>query len=529
MSPPGAMASRAVPCDPPRGGDDVVTIDIEEVPDAVLVLEAGSVRAVNARAAALLGAPASSWIGRPIGAVLDHDELARLLEVERQQAAHWALPETFRARLLHASGRSVLVDLRFSRSGERWVLSARDMTETSRGEGLIARLADLAGRFDDDADALLRAAEPHLVALGWTLAYSVVEGAHVVPTHVLGSPDDPVAQYGRAILGQRLDRAASPIASEVVATGQALFLDNLPSTRPASALRMAEALDERMRRAKVRRSVWCPIWREGAVVAVLAVAGSDLTDHDFVAIQLLAAQLGAIARAASLRAEILRRSQVMALGEVGALLAHELRHPIAVVMASLGALGREATMSAAGAEALRIVRLETQRLRHTIAEVLGFARPLDLHLEAVALRPLVHDVVASIHRLHPLHLIDTQVDAGLVVRADRELLRRVLLNVIENACVHGLPTTRIELTAAIGEGGCQLAVFNEGPPLDSLTAQRVFEPFFTTHQDGSGLGLFVAQQGLLAMGGRAEFDLVPRGVRVSLCLPTAQESRDPTT
>ncbi|MBK7395737.1 MAG: PAS domain-containing sensor histidine kinase [Myxococcales bacterium] len=502
-------------------------IDIEDVPDAVLVIEGGAVRRVNGRAATLLGAPASAWIGRPVASVLAEDELARLFEVERQQAAHWALPETFRARLRHASGHSVLVDLRFSRSGERWVLSARDMTETSRGEGLISRLADLAGRFDDDVEALLRAAEPHFVELGWTLAYSVVEGAHVIPTHVLGSADDPVAQYGRAILGQRLDRAASPIASEVVATGQALFLDNLPSTRTAP-LRLAEALDEHMREAKVRRSVWCPIWREGAVVAVLAMAGSDLTDHDFVAIQLLAAQLGAIARAARLRAEIVRRSQITALGEVGALLAHELRHPIAVVMASLGMLGRETALSAAGMEALRVVQEETIRLRHTIADVLGFARPLDLRLELVPVLPLVEEVLASIRHVHPTRAIDVQIDPSHGVRADRELLRRVLLNVVENACIHAAPGAAIALRTSVADGACRLVVFNEGAPLDPLVAQRVFEPFFTTHRGGSGLGLHVAQQGLSAMGGRAEFEPIERGVQLSLCLPCAPPPKRPS-
>lgn len=60
-------------------------------------------------------------------------------------AQGWDNPQTFQARLLKRGGGEVLVDLRFARTGEYLLLSARDMTETSRGERLIARIAELQG------------------------------------------------------------------------------------------------------------------------------------------------------------------------------------------------------------------------------------------------------------------------------------------------------------------------------------------------------------------------------------------------
>lgn len=115
--------------------------------------------------------------------------------------------------------------------------------------------------------------------LGWTVAYSLVEDGRVVPRAVYGREDDPVTQYGRSIIGRPLDGPSAPIASQVVATGHAVFLDNLPSTRTEQVKTVAVQLDRSMAEARVRRSVWCPIWIDNAVVAVLAVAGAGLTDH----------------------------------------------------------------------------------------------------------------------------------------------------------------------------------------------------------------------------------------------------------
>lgn len=212
------------------------TLDIELLPEAVFVFEALVLRDLNRRAAALIGAERACVIGRRADELLAEGEVDRLLEVDRQISVHWTLPETFRLRVRHPTRGSVLTDVRFLRVADLLVVTARDVTETSRGEDLIATLADLAAEATQDVESFLRRAEPHLAELGWTVAYSAVEPTGIVPRFVVGPLDDPVAQYGRSILGQILDPQASPIATSVAQSGRAVFLDNLPSNRPAGVL-----------------------------------------------------------------------------------------------------------------------------------------------------------------------------------------------------------------------------------------------------------------------------------------------------
>lgn len=490
------------------------------LPEAIIGLVEGKIAFVNDRAAALLDAPRAELIGLPASSILAGGELDRLAELERQQTQGWNNPETFRVGMTRRTGGEVLVDLRFVRKGDQLVLSARDMTETSRGERLIARIAELAARAGTNAIAFLKAAEPSFAELGWTVAYSLVEHGHVVPHTVLGRDDDPVTQYGRSIIGKPLDETSSPIASHVVETGKAVFLDNLPSTRSGPVKTIAVQLDRRMTEARVRRSIWCPIWMDDAVSAVLAVAGADLTDHDFAAIQLLAAQLGAIARNARLQAELVRRARLAAMGETIAVVAHEARHPVSVLTAALPLLARQAHLGESGREALAMIGEEIARLRLLVTELHDFARPMEPRLEPVRLHELVEDVVGAAHAQHPEAPVPTiTLDPALAVVADRELLRRVLLNLVDNAMVHVPAGGQIRLAAERVGDSCCLRVYNDGRPIDEATGRRIFEPFFTTRSEGTGLGLFVVQHGLSTMGGRIELDPTDTGVQFSAYLP----------
>jgi signal transduction histidine kinase len=413
----------------------------------------------------------------------------------------------------------VLVDLRFARTGARLVLSARDMTETSRGEDLIARLAALAGRANADVIGFLKAAEPAFVELGWTAAYSLVETDRIVPACVLGRENDPVTIYGRSIIGNHLDADSSPIASHVVETGRAMFLDNLPRTSP---LKLAAQLDRRMEEARVRRSIWCPVWSEGVIAAVLAVAGSDLTDHDFVAMQLLAAQLGAIDRTGRLQSELVRRERLAAMGETIAVVAHEIRHPLAVLLTALSILRREQNFTEQGRSSLTMMNEETSRLRRVVDDLLAASRRTELQPTAVPLLTLVSEAVAAKESVRgnaagPAIAIGPEI----AVRADRELLRRVLLNLIENALIHVPATGSIRISAHVAAGRCRLTIYNDGTPIAASIARRVFEPFFTTRPNGHGLGLFVAQLDLASMGGSVELDPTKEGVQFSVYLPIA--------
>jgi PAS domain S-box-containing protein len=514
-----------------RSGEDVTpTFATDELPDPLLVIRDGRVAYANRRACAVLGCTSTELVGSALETVFAEGETERLHELQRQQEAGWAPPETFRLRLLRrAPAGQVLADVRFSGSGDELLVSARDITETSRGEGLVARLAEIAARVSGSGtvDAFLDACEPVFVELRWTVAYSAVgEGATTTPLRILGAADDPIVIYGRSIVGIPLEPARAPIAAEVVRLGRAIFLDNLPTTQESS-VREAVVLDGNMRQAHVRRSAWCPVWRAGKMSALLSVAGSDLTEHDFVAVQLLAAQIGATEHAAELQVELVRRERLAAMGELSAVLAHEVRNPLAVIFNALATLKHEGVASTRAKDCVRILDEEAVRLRSVVSEVLDFVHPEAVQLVSVDLHEVVEDVVSAAVQDYACPppddtriMIDVPSDLPSVL-ADRALLRRALLNLVGNAFCHVPVGGSVRVTGRVEDGDVRLSIFNDGVPIAGDAAPRVFEPFFTTRPQGTGLGLFVVHRTVQLLGGRVELDPTSAGVQFSVVLRRA--------
>jgi two-component system sensor histidine kinase HydH len=214
------------------------------------------------------------------------------------------------------------------------------------------------------------------------------------------------------------------------------------------------------------------------------------------------------------------------MGRMSAVLAHEIRTPIAVIFNALSAL-RHPEPLCPPAELHAIIAEEASRLRSVASEILDFARPGEPRLERVDLREVVEEAVTAAAQ-HPglppsVPRPIVELAEGLPpVRADHELLRRALVNLVVNAMTHVRPGGEIRITAERAEeGGVRLGVYNDGDPIPAEAARRIFEPFFTTRAQGMGLGLHVVRRALDACGGHVELDTTKTGVRFSAYLPAA--------
>jgi signal transduction histidine kinase len=303
-----------------------------------------------------------------------------------------------------------------------------------------------------------------------------------------------------------------------------LFLDDLPGRPGARA--DARALSESMEAARVARSAWCPIKSEGRVTHVLGVTSPDLSEHDFVAIQLFANQLGAAERLCALRAELIRNERLAAVGEMAAVLAHEVRNPVTVVLNAVTTLRRlaqdDSTLSL-----LDIVVEEIGRLRRLVDDLLDFANPSSPSLEPVppvdlvasALESARHD--AAFESKSPR--VELDIDAALPeVEVDTHLARRALVNLLVNAFQHVPPGGAVSIGAAAEPGAVCLTIHNEGPRIDPNVAARIFEPFFTTMPSGSGLGLAIVKRILASLGGAVELAPRDEGATFEVRLPVAR-------
>lgn len=221
---------------------------------------------------------------------------------------------------------------------------------------------------------------------------------------------------------------------------------------------------------------------------------------------------------------ITHQASLARVGQMAAVLAHEIRNPLAGIRGALQVLiGRRSPGDPEQAVMQEIVD-RTDSLNDLINDLLLFARPRPPRLADVALAPLVAEVFAAMQQdpaSADLHF-ETQGPA-LHVHADAELTRATILNLVLNAAQALQGRGRIIVAMAPAPGGMvELQVRDNGPGIANDLRTQIFEPFFTTKTRGGGLGLPIAQRTAELHGGSLAVACPPEGGTVfTLTLPQA--------
>jgi two-component system, NtrC family, sensor histidine kinase HydH len=208
------------------------------------------------------------------------------------------------------------------------------------------------------------------------------------------------------------------------------------------------------------------------------------------------------------RAEMVARERLAALGELSAVVAHEVRNPLGVIFNAVSSLRRLSTPNPSPHALsdmqmlLDIVGEESERLNRMVGELLDFARP-----RALCTRPedfarlVMESVEAARLAVEPDRArFVVELSGGLPrVPVDGDQLRQALINVTVNAAQATPPggkvTLRVFVCEAAPEGPCLcVEVADQGPGISPELLPRIFEPFFTTKARGSGLGLAVVKR-----------------------------------
>ena len=222
----------------------------------------------------------------------------------------------------------------------------------------------------------------------------------------------------------------------------------------------------------------------------------------------------------------LRREQIIAQrrSDFVSGVSHELRTPLAQIRVFAETMLLERMERPADRRrALEIIARETGRLTALIENVLHFARAerrlTTVRLEPAALAPLVHDVVDGFRPLARARGAALRVDAdeALVALVDRDAVRQIVLNLLDNAAKYGPAGQAVVVRATAVRGRAQIIVEDEGPGIAPAERRRVWEPFYRLERDrrsavgGSGIGLAVVRQLAQAHGGRTSAEAAPGG------------------
>ena len=209
-------------------------------------------------------------------------------------------------------------------------------------------------------------------------------------------------------------------------------------------------------------------------------------------------------------------------------LAHEIRNPLSsldihvqLLEEDLGTLAPE--LRAQLNSRLEIIHGEVHRLESIVEHFVRLAGPSALDLESVDLSRVINHVCELLRPEAAARQIEivAQVGNGLPdLQADPVRLTQALVNLVINAVQAVERNGLVEVTAAHADNAISVAIRDNGPGIPPEKVASIFEPYFTTKPEGSGLGLWIAQQIVTAHGGtlRAE-NRSERGAVFTMLLP----------
>ena len=214
-----------------------------------------------------------------------------------------------------------------------------------------------------------------------------------------------------------------------------------------------------------------------------------------------------LSRVVALEEQLRFKDALAKLGELTAGLAHEFRNGLATIHGYARLLDPRALPGPHGAYAEGI-RTETQALGDVVTRFLAFARPERLTLQTLALQLVITRAVADVD----------QDRAAVTVRGafghvegDEVLLRQAFANLVRNAieaCQRAgvAPAVVVQGRVNSAEGIVEVTVSDNGPGLPPSDRDRLFQPFFTTRSDGTGLGLALVQKFIVTHNGHVRAD-----------------------
>lgn len=219
-----------------------------------------------------------------------------------------------------------------------------------------------------------------------------------------------------------------------------------------------------------------------------------------------------------------KSESLAAVGAMAAVLAHEIRNPLGSLVTAAASLGRDDLPPADRTTLVSVLRTESKRLSETLTQFLQYARPRDPRLTTSDLAAMVGEVAAMLRSdkeaLGKVRLTVKSDPALKPFPFDADQVRQVLWNIVLNALEALGGKGKVTLSVEARDGHAALVVADNGPGIPPDVQKRLFEPFHTTKERGTGLGLAVAERVVSSHGGRilVETDL-GRGTAFTILLP----------
>jgi PAS domain S-box-containing protein len=229
--------------------------------------------------------------------------------------------------------------------------------------------------------------------------------------------------------------------------------------------------------------------------------------------------------------ERLREQSALArLGEMAAVVAHEVRNPLAGIRGALQVISTRFPPGATEPRIMGDIVARIDSLSGTLDDLLMYARPREPKTAPLGIGPFLTEVATWLKQDKSMSEVQVDIDADdALIVADSEQLRLVFINLLLNAAQAMGGQGRIRLSARADGHGCELVVLDSGPGMPDEVRERVFEPFYTTKTRGTGLGLPTVKRIVEAHHGTIAVECpTAGGTLVRMTLPALKASAGPT-
>ncbi|MGA9774177.1 MAG: ATP-binding protein [Blastocatellia bacterium] len=205
-----------------------------------------------------------------------------------------------------------------------------------------------------------------------------------------------------------------------------------------------------------------------------------------------------VTETARTQAELRRNRALSAVGQMTAQIAHEIKNPLGSIRFATEVIKRRGPVSPSDAETLAVIDRSVDHLATIVAELSDFARPKELKRTELNLNNLLDDLMPmvadrlSVKRVKIEKHFSPALPSG---QYDATELKKLFLNLIINAIDASEPDGAIELRTKVnGKREVTVEIVDRGAGMDKETLSRLFEPFYTTKEKGTGLGMAIAKK-----------------------------------
>lgn len=240
-------------------------------------------------------------------------------------------------------------------------------------------------------------------------------------------------------------------------------------------------------------------------------AGALLTLRDFETLQRLETQLDFATKLA-------------ALNRITAGVAHEVKNPLHAMVLHLELLGAKIDAGLDPRPHVDILMSEVNRLKRVVQTFLDFTRPVELKLQQVDANVLVREVIllAADARAQGVNIEEHYGKGPLTIKADPDLLKQALLNIIINGCQVMPAGGQLVISTGNDDGHVLISIADQGPGIPEESRDKIFNLYYTTKPKGSGIGLAQAFRAVQLHNGRIKVESeVGAGTCFRIMLPAA--------